>query len=610
MSTSKSGGCGCAACGTGSGTCAETSFKRPRFFAGQLLTEDDLQAMMDYVVGKNRLHNRYLFGEGVVCGLSVTCHPCGGGQVVVAPGFALDCCGNDLVLPCAETLDTAALLRDLRKRQLAGYDCGDPCDKEGDRRKYGLYLTYKETPADPVAPYASGDPCGQQGCEPTRIQEGYGFELRCDCIPERQAGLYARIFACIGDVKIATSAILRAERLYTLAMEIKRGAGNPFNGTIAGPSPAEVREMRGVAVGLKGWLLNRLEQSNSRTRCDLYQRVKAVHLDAGEDDAFAEGGAKAREEADRWLDLVRVLLEYFIDCACLALNPPCSPCDDTAVLLACVELDGCDVVDVCNMSRTFVLSPAAMRYWLPVNLIGDALKTLCCNLDLSGLFEVEQKAPRGEHPSVPPQTPGAPAEDFAMGKAPASAFKENAHLALQKIGISAEQAADGVAFSKSLAGLALRVGQIDTTALRYRAGAVTDELAMRARPAVADMARKLDVREAVSAIVREELDSRHEAVVTKLRDHVGTEAKDAVGTLSESVSATVGAQLTDDLSKKVSSDVERSVTSAVAKEMAGTRLNTAVDNLAVVKALRKENAALATRLDKLSETVRKLGGAT
>jgi hypothetical protein len=608
MSTSKSGGCGCAACGTGSGTCAETSFKRPRFFAGQLLTEDDLQAMMDYVVGKNRLHNRYLFGEGVVCGLSVTCHPCGGGQVVVAPGFALDCCGNDLVLPCAETLDTAALLRDLRKRQLNGYECGDPCDKEVDRRKYGLYLTYKETPADPVAPYTSGDPCGQQGCEPTRIQEGYGFELRCDCTPDRQAGLYARIFACIGDVKSATLAIVQAGLLYDMAMDIKRGPTIAANGTIAGPTQNEIREMRIVAVGLKTWLLNRLEQSNSRTRCDLYDRVKAVHLDAA--DAFAEGGDKAREEADHWLDLVRVLLEYFIDCACLALNPPCSPCDDTALLLACVELDGCDVIDLCNMSRTFVLSPAAMRYWLPVNLIGDALKTLCCNLDLSGLFEVEQERGRVERPPVPPQTPGMPTENVAMGKAPASAVKENARLALEKIGISAEQAVDGVAFSKSLAGLAMRVGQIDTSDLRYRTGAVTDELAVRFRPAVADMARKLEVREAVSAIVKEELASSREAVVTELRDHVGAEAKDAVGTLSENVSAEVGAKLTDDLSKKVSNDVERSVTSAVAKEMTATKLNTAVDNLAVVKALRKENAALATRLDKLHETVKKLGGTT
>src|SRR5690242_1272175 len=49
---------------------------RPRFFAGQLLTEDDLNRLDDYVVAKNRLHNRYLVGWGVACGLEVVCSVC------------------------------------------------------------------------------------------------------------------------------------------------------------------------------------------------------------------------------------------------------------------------------------------------------------------------------------------------------------------------------------------------------------------------------------------------------------------------------------------------------------------------------------------------------
>src|SRR5215468_10182302 len=48
---------------------------RPRFFAGQLLTEQDLNRLDQYIIAKNRLHNRYLVGHGVVCGLEVRCHP-------------------------------------------------------------------------------------------------------------------------------------------------------------------------------------------------------------------------------------------------------------------------------------------------------------------------------------------------------------------------------------------------------------------------------------------------------------------------------------------------------------------------------------------------------
>ena len=44
---------------------------RPRFFAGQLLTDEDLNLLDRYIVGKGKLRNRYLHGWGVVCGTRV-----------------------------------------------------------------------------------------------------------------------------------------------------------------------------------------------------------------------------------------------------------------------------------------------------------------------------------------------------------------------------------------------------------------------------------------------------------------------------------------------------------------------------------------------------------
>src|SRR5438477_11652984 len=81
----------CPACG------GLTCFCRPRFFAGQVLTEADLNRLEQYTVDKNRLHNRYLHGWGVVCGLDVVCDPCAGG-VVVRPGYALSPCGDDIIV--------------------------------------------------------------------------------------------------------------------------------------------------------------------------------------------------------------------------------------------------------------------------------------------------------------------------------------------------------------------------------------------------------------------------------------------------------------------------------------------------------------------------------
>ena len=71
-----------------------------RFFAGQLLTESELNTEQAYVIAKNRLHNRYLHGWGVVCGLEVVC-ACEG-FVHVKSGYAIDPCGNDIIV-CKDT---------------------------------------------------------------------------------------------------------------------------------------------------------------------------------------------------------------------------------------------------------------------------------------------------------------------------------------------------------------------------------------------------------------------------------------------------------------------------------------------------------------------------
>ncbi|HSN28697.1 MAG TPA: hypothetical protein VLT45_20565, partial [Kofleriaceae bacterium] len=171
---------------------------RPRFFAGQLLTEDDLSALIDYVVAKNRFHNSRLFGQGVVCGLLVECGPCDG-QIVVDPGYALDCCGNDLVLTCKQTLDMAPMIRALAKKGDCG--CTDPCSdpaiaktasqgkdelttrdeqtKVKPCKHYYLYARYAERPDQPVATYPVAGDCDSTSCEPTRVVEGIVFELRC-----------------------------------------------------------------------------------------------------------------------------------------------------------------------------------------------------------------------------------------------------------------------------------------------------------------------------------------------------------------------------------------------------------------------------------------------
>ena len=82
-------------------------FERPHFFNGKLLTADDLQREQDYFRGKSGLHNRFLHGWGIVVGLGVTVDQ--ETTVVVSPGLALDCAGNELVLPEPERIALSGL---------------------------------------------------------------------------------------------------------------------------------------------------------------------------------------------------------------------------------------------------------------------------------------------------------------------------------------------------------------------------------------------------------------------------------------------------------------------------------------------------------------------
>jgi hypothetical protein len=230
-STCECGGAGCA-------NCLGQGYVRPRFFAGQLLTEDDLRSLDDYVVAKNRLHMRDLFGAGVVCGLTVTCEPCGGGKVIVNPGYALDCCGNDIVVSCPQTLDINLMIREFLLKTRGGYDCSDPCvtvSPTGSRqtpatkdpptprsRRYCLYVDYCEELTEPVAPYVVNDPCGATSCEPTRVREGFRFELRCPPDCDDTPAICDRLVACIGDSPASERSILDAGFLRPYAARLRR----------------------------------------------------------------------------------------------------------------------------------------------------------------------------------------------------------------------------------------------------------------------------------------------------------------------------------------------------------------------------------------------------
>jgi hypothetical protein len=189
---------------------------RPRFFAGQLLTEEDLNRLEHYIVEKNKLHNRYLHGTGVVCGLEVVCHPCPD-RVTVRTGYALSPCGEDIAV-CQDTVVNVCELIQKCRPTAHTQEC-DPFHNAGDEdcqdlvEDWILAICYDEKPSRGITALrgssgaaccsrcncggssACGCSCHSQGnggkknsngchstqrnpppqCEPTVICEGYSF---------------------------------------------------------------------------------------------------------------------------------------------------------------------------------------------------------------------------------------------------------------------------------------------------------------------------------------------------------------------------------------------------------------------------------------------------
>lgn len=227
--------CGCGCGGGGCPTCKGLEcLERPRYFAGQLLTEAELNSEQAYVVAKNRLHNRYLHGWGVVCGLEVVCSSCDG-WVRVREGYALDPCGNDIIVCRERDFNVVEAINKCLDAKRSRYDDCPPWQDPNDdcrdeEEQWCITIEYEETQTKATMPLRQegtsscesgcgcgggngsgkkkaassskagcgcGGGCGDApapprsnargvACEPTRILEGYKLGVICQPVACRE----------------------------------------------------------------------------------------------------------------------------------------------------------------------------------------------------------------------------------------------------------------------------------------------------------------------------------------------------------------------------------------------------------------------------------------
>lgn len=375
---------------------------RPRFFAGQVLTADDLNRLDYYVRAKNRLHNRQLHGWGVVNGLEVSCDVCGPG-VVVGCGYALGPCGDDIVVCEPVVVDVCTLIADCvtldraRNCDPPAYPAPNGCSEA--EQEWVLAIRYSETPTRAVQPLASpagqagcGCSCGGAGgtctcggtsakakprnapvqCEPTVVCEGYDFAVyrkpadtqdddQRSVLLNPDSELYKRFDCC-------TQPLIRDLPKTPGALTVAAVQQDPVS-------------WNNWLHAFRNHLLNYLATRPGQN-CELQGRLNAVVLPSPNSTTFVqEVIATALRLAMIWLDMV-------LGCLCSALLPPCPsahPSDLVPLASVRVSAGNCRVLSICNWTthRKIATTFPALQYWLSLlpfgRMIRDMLDDLCCS---------------------------------------------------------------------------------------------------------------------------------------------------------------------------------------------------------------------------------------
>jgi hypothetical protein len=152
--------------------------ERVRFFERQLLTAHDLNAEQAYLRQRDRRHNRFLHGWGVVCGLSVepaadATHPW---QVRVRPGYAVGPQGDEISVADKVLFDLATGA--CEQEPCTPWPCPPGTTPTPGTNAPPIYLAIRHLECDsrPVRVHPLGCGCDEMLCEYSRVRDD--FELK------------------------------------------------------------------------------------------------------------------------------------------------------------------------------------------------------------------------------------------------------------------------------------------------------------------------------------------------------------------------------------------------------------------------------------------------
>lgn len=388
--------CICSACGGLQCLC------RPRFFPGQLLTDEDLNRLESYFVEKNKLHNRYLHGYGVVCGLEVTCHPCDLKSVIVKPGYALSPCGNDIVVCQDSSVNICELLNQCRPVSQPECDPAQPGPVDlcpDGESEWIVAICYDEKlsrgqtalRADvgtACCAKCAGSGASSCGCGGSQSQNGNGSLSKVSCGSQNnkkpvtcEPTLICETYKVVvykkrpaeDRVGELNEKLVRTFKLFRDEMPVSPG------------KEATLRDRYQYAKAVRDGILNfasRLDCSNVKALKDDYEKKVLEQYEA-----YANQPEKYKTYIAGYVgSLAQSAAPLFRQVLCKALMPVCSPsvqrdCVPLAQITVSRKNGECRVTSICNgAARELVLTAPLIESWgAPVwqNMKGF-LDELCC----------------------------------------------------------------------------------------------------------------------------------------------------------------------------------------------------------------------------------------
>ena len=340
--------------------------ERPRYFCGQLLSDADLAAEQRYFREKQKMYHRAFHGHGVVCGLKLSCDPYCDNHVLVGRGFALDECGNDLVVCEPLHFDVTEGLHELgaslfedepeaKRRRPNPSRCSAP-------ECYQVALCYHEEPLDFVEPFGIDCDPKPGACEPSRIRETVKVKLVREgkLPPTWQSRLTERLRCCRQMFSEGPFAELYRVKS-SIFSKVKDGA--PLGtGTSAD-------DLRNDYEALRYALLVYVRQHSCLHDCSFDREIRNLPtLDAASDQ-------KATVSAI--CDVQRLVHRTFGECLADAAIFDCDePCCPACVVVGSVEVDLTTgtLLRVNNCPRKYVWTLAH----LPEVLLASLASSLSC----------------------------------------------------------------------------------------------------------------------------------------------------------------------------------------------------------------------------------------